>query len=47
MNMATSVEEVSQIWRVNPSLWDKIKTLDLQQYTHLITKLKSKKESFK
>jgi hypothetical protein len=47
MNMATSVEEVSQIWRVNPSLWDKIKTLDLQQYTHLITKLKGKKESFK
>jgi len=46
MNMATSVEEVSQIWRVNPSLWDKIKTIDLQQYNHLITKLKGKKESF-
>jgi acetylornithine deacetylase/succinyl-diaminopimelate desuccinylase-like protein len=47
MNMATSIEEVSQIWHVNPSLWDKIKKLDFQQYTHLITKLKGKKESFK
>jgi hypothetical protein len=46
MNMATSIEEVSQIWHVNPSLWDKIKKLDFQQYTHLITKLKGKKASF-
>ena len=46
MEMATSVEEVNQIWHVNPSLWLDLQKLNKEQYAILIAKLKDKKASF-
>lgn len=47
MEMATSIDQLNNIWHLNPSLWDKLQKLNKVQYTTLIAKLKGKKESLK